>query len=731
MPACATTAPPQDCVGLTEPGVFQLSPTGVGSSGPATCLGTWTIIEISPGTFRFTPPGGEGSLSLSPGEVCLVDYLVTTLRVPTIDINPAAPGVQAGQLVCATVTNLAIPVRNCSSGMTTVFPAQPNIVTVVNAPAPQLGGTSTDTATLLAPSGVTVPPAVAPTGTVNFVLYGPNDPTCTGPGHSVRVVPVDHFGAPPYLSGPSNPITAVGTYTWVASYSGDANYLPTGPTACNDPAETFTVVPPTPTIVTQALPPSQLGGTSTDTAILQAPPGVTNPPSPAPTGSIVFRLYGPNDPTCSGPPHSTSTVPIDHFGPPTYVSAPAVIAAPGFYSWVATYSGDFNYTSAGTACNDPAESFAVAAPSIRVDKTASPLSRPAPGGVFTFTVVVTNTSSEPITITSLTDDIYGNLATRPGSTCGSRIGTTLPPGASSPVCSFTGSFMGTAGQSQTDVVTVVGHNATNVTVTDTDDAVVTITPSGPSGPSPIGVFRPSNGTWYLLSGPNVKWGLTGDVAVPADYNGDGTDDVAVFRPSTGNWLVRNGVALQWGIPGDIPVPADYTGDGIDDIAVFRPSNGNWYVRTGTGGVTVRWGLAQDVPVPGDYNGDGTDDIAVYRPTNGTWYVRTATGGVVVPWGIARDIPVPADYNGDGTDDIAVYRPATSGWYVRNIMTVKWGSAGDIPVPDDYDDNGTDDIAVFTPSTGVWSVRNGPSVLWGKSGDDPLPLPASIRERFFP
>ena len=49
------------------------------------------------------------------------------------------------------------------------------------------------------------------------------------------------------------------------------------------------------------------------------------------------------------------------------------------------------------------------APTITVDKTADPTTLPEPGGTFTFKVKVTNTSIEKVTITSLTDDIYGNL----------------------------------------------------------------------------------------------------------------------------------------------------------------------------------------------------------------------------------------------------------------------------------------------------------------------------------
>jgi uncharacterized repeat protein (TIGR01451 family) len=113
--------------------------------------------------------------------------------------------------------------------------------------------------------------------------------------------------------------------------------------------------------------------------------------------------------------------------------------------------------------------------SIELDKTATPGTRPEPGGTFTFNVVVTNTSNVPLTITSLTDDIYGNLGTRSGvNTCDDLIDDVLAVGASAS-CSFEGAFTGNAGDDQTDVVTVIGRDEDGRTVDDDDDAEVELT----------------------------------------------------------------------------------------------------------------------------------------------------------------------------------------------------------------------------------------------------------------
>jgi hypothetical protein len=80
--------------------------------------------------------------------------------------------------------------------------------------------------------------------------------------------------------------------------------------------------------------------------------------------------------------------------------------------------------------------------------------------------------------------------------------------------------------------------------------------------------------------------------------------VAVFRPSSGTWYQQNSgsgnsvSAIVFGITEDLPVTADYDGDGKSDVAVFRPSSGVWYLNRSTAGFTgVTFGQSDDKPIP--------------------------------------------------------------------------------------------------------------------------------------
>jgi hypothetical protein len=109
-------------------------------------------------------------------------------------------------------------------------------------------------------------------------------------------------------------------------------------------------------------------------------------------------------------------------------------------------------------------------PTVNVTVDATPTTLPAPGGTFTYTVRITNTSAETIRIVSLDDSVYGDLDN--WGTCTTQ--QNMVPG-STYQCSYTGTFTGVEGSNQTNVVEVVANDATLNQARDTDDATVVLT----------------------------------------------------------------------------------------------------------------------------------------------------------------------------------------------------------------------------------------------------------------
>jgi hypothetical protein len=290
------------------------------------------------------------------------------------------------------------------------------------------------------------------------------------------------------------------------------------------------------------------------------------------------------------------------------------------------------------------------------------------------------------------------------------------------------------------------------------------------------VWRPGDGRWYIRQSAGnyqqstaIQWGSSAqqDVPILADFDGDGRSDITVWRPASGNWFVLPSTAqyqpsaaasVQWGSGaapyGDVPVPADYDGDGSDDIAVWRPGSGTWFVLPSSSRFNANaawapraWGSGQpayaDQPVPADYDGDRKADLAVWRKTTGHWLIVPSAGGptIAIQWGLGTapylDRPVVGDYDGDGRADVAVWRPGDGTWYIRTSssnyvqgFSFQWGtgSLGDIPVAGDFDGDGRTDIAVWRPGTGYWYVRTSSTAYqgqlafqWGSGTVNDIPL----------
>ena len=169
------------------------------------------------------------------------------------------------------------------------------------------------------------------------------------------------------------------------------------------------------------------------------------------------------------------TVPQSIFAGASYTCQfPAMVSGSAGYveTDVVTASGVDYFGNPVSDFDDATVTVTPLNPVIDVVKTANPVQVAEPGGMVMFTVVVTNLSNptDPVTITSLSDSIHGNLNNQ--GTC--SVPQTIQPGASY-TCTFSAPVNGNAGYVETDVVTASGTDDENTPVSDFDDATVTVT----------------------------------------------------------------------------------------------------------------------------------------------------------------------------------------------------------------------------------------------------------------
>ncbi len=324
-------------------------------------------------------------------------------------------------------------------------------------------------------------------------------------------------------------------------------------------------------------------------------------------------------------------------------------------------------------------------PTLEVNKTADPTHLPEPGGEVTFTIAVTNTSEETITLTSLLDDVYGDLAGH---------GTCVAPQAIAAGddyrCAFSAVVSGNAGDVETDVVTATVSDDESNLAQASADATVAITdlPSEiavlKSG-EPLSVPEPGGNVTFTVRVENLSAvdvvtleSLVDDVYGPLD--GQGTCSL----PQTllpGDAYTCTFTETIVGAPGDA-VTDTITAAGTDDDGAPLSEDSNpvtitiYEVNEAPVANDDVAATGEDTPLSIDVltnDTDGDDDplhiAAVTQPTHGV--VTNLTSEVLYT-------PAP-DFNGEDTFTYT----ASDGWLTDTAqVTITVTPVNDDPVAQD-------------------------------------------------
>jgi hypothetical protein len=228
-------------------------------------------------------------------------------------------------------------------------------------------------------------------GEISFEVFGPGDPTCSGPALSPAPASAPVSGEGEYLSGEFTPPEA-GVYRWSAHYSGDE----VGNTAADSTCSASSTVGKASPGITGSASAGVVNAAIHDEATVTG--------GFSPTGEVVFRVYGPGDTACLTP-LETGTVPLQGSNA---VSADFLPQQAGAFRWTATYEGDANNEAASLPCGSANQASTV-------DKSSPGLS-----GVATSPVVAGSPIADTVTLSS-GFDASGQLVFRaygPGdSTC--------------------------------------------------------------------------------------------------------------------------------------------------------------------------------------------------------------------------------------------------------------------------------------------------------------------------
>ena len=515
-----------------------------------------------------------------------------------------------------------------------VAPTSPTLVTTAS-PALTLGTTAPTLSDAAVLAG-----GLNPTGSIIFTLTGPGGFSFT------QTDPVSGNGTYTASTPLSTTGTVAGTYSWTATYGGDANN-----NAASDEggaAEQTVVSPASPTIVTTASPAITLGTTAptlSDSAVLAG--------SYFAGGSIVFTLTGPNGFTFT----QTDLV----SGNATYEASttlPTTGTVAGTYIWTVSYEGDAN-NHAATDQGGPTERTVVSPASPTIVTTASPnVTLPtAPPGTVTLSdaavmsggyfpgssIVFTLTGPGGFTYTQ-TDPVSGNSTYEASTllpTTGTVAGTytwsvTYDGDANNRTVTETGSA---SNGEQTEVSpaspTIVTTASTRAAIL-TDTAVlaggyfpggsIVFTVTGPGGFSYTQTDPVSGNGTYTASTPLPTTGtVAGTYTWTAHYVGDANNQAATDQGGPAEQVIVAPTSPTLVTTASPALTLGTTAPTLSDAAVLagglNPTGSIVFTLTGPGGFS----FTQTDPV----NGNGTYTASTPLSTTGTvagTYIWTATYG---------------------------------------------------------------------------------------------------------
>ena len=378
---------------VTTPVLDDATSTPIGATGVS--IGTDGAVEVRDAAvvtatggsvapsgsvaFWLCGPTATSSTALcETGGASLGSTTITGTSNPTTVLSPVATVTSAGRYCFRAEysgdATKGIPASSdfAANECFLVNPVTPGLTTQAGAGPVNLGQPVTDTATLTGTANGPGTPVVNPTvaggaagGTINFKLYGPSTSGCGSlaagfPAAGIDVaVSGDQSYPTPSQAAVSFTPTAAGTYSWVATYSGDSpNTLGvTHNATCTEAAERVVVQQLVPTITTaQRFVPN-------DSATITVTGGGDL------AGTVVFTLYGNH--TCSGTALYTSS-PVDvATGTGTGLSRTVSSDNTTAYSATQDFSWLVTYTSTNGGHTNATHSCGIERSSITIDNSAT------------------------------------------------------------------------------------------------------------------------------------------------------------------------------------------------------------------------------------------------------------------------------------------------------------------------------------------------------------------------